>query len=368
MVMRVLLCSPFNSEYTDNPGGIVVWTRNILEYYNNRSSEQKLELELYAMDRSIYIHTKSSLLSRCFAGVKDYAFHCWSLYKILRKKQYDIIHINSSASFSLLKDYLILSIARSRGIRSVVHFHFGRIPDLKKKNNWEWNLLKKVVRLSDKQVVMDERSYMALKTISDCVHNIPNPLSLQIEKYINDCSIKRGNNRQVLFVGHVVESKGIYDLIEACRGIDNIHLKVIGKVLDEDKDRIYSLVGKDGWLELIGTIPHSAVLQEMMEANVFVLPSYTEGFPNVIIESMYAACPIVATDVGAIPEMLDVTNGEYCGICIPVGDVSQLKAAIEFMLDNREAAEGRGMNARRRVVEQYSMEAVWTLLNKVWLK
>lgn len=364
--MRLLLCSPFNSEYSDNPGGIIVWTRNILEYYRAIGSGSEIELELYDLDRSIYVHKSLGFFSRLCCGIKDYIHHCVCIYKLLAQKQFNAIHLCSSASLSLFKDLVIVRLAKFWDVSVVIHFHFGRIPDLKLKGNWEWILLKKVIRLSTKVIVMDDRSYNSLKDFSTPVFNIPNPLSLEVQEYIDGLEPTERIEREILFVGHVERSKGIFDLVQACKSIDNIHLKIIGKVLDKDREAIITLAGSDKWIEFLGTISHKDVLSEMAKCGVFVLPSYTEGFPNVIIESMYSCCPIVATDVGAIPQMLNVMNGSDCGICVSPGSIEQLRIAINYMLDNRIYANECGFNARKRVLEQFSIASVWNSLNEIW--
>ena len=106
----------------------------------------------------------------------------------------------------------------------------------------------------------------------------------------------------------------------------------------------------------------------MLSSGVFVLPTYSEGFPNVIIESMACACPIVTTSVGAIPEMLDIENGENYGLCVEPKNVEQLKDAIIRMLDNKDFASHCGINAQKRVNEMYSMTKVWQQMEQIWMK
>lgn len=364
--MRVLLCSPFNSEQNNNPGGIIVWTKNIKEYYDNSTDSKDLELEIYPLDRSVYVYGKSSRILRIWVGLKDYLRHAFRIYKKLHCKKYDIIHLSSSASFSLYKDWLILRIANILNVETVIHFHFGRIPELCSKNNWEWKLLKKVLQQSSKAIVMDARTYSVLKEVKDRVYNVPNPLSIQVTRTIDHIQVGKRTGRTVLFVGHVVKDKGVYDLVQACASIPNVQLKMVGKVLPKDKEIILSSLDDNSWIEFTGPLSYEKVLQEMLKCGVFVLPSYTEGFPNVIIESMYCGCPIVATNVGAIPEMLNVSNETCAGICVEPGDVEQLRNAIRLILDKINYAEKLGHNAKQRVVDEYSITAVWNMLNKIW--
>ena len=104
----------------------------------------------------------------------------------------------------------------------------------------------------------------------------------------------------------------------------------------------------------------------MLSAAVFVLPTYTEGFPNVILESMACRCPIVTTNVGAIPEMLDIDSDDRCGICVTPRNVNELKEAIVTMLTSAETADMYAENARTRVMSTYSMPQVSNALLEIW--
>ena len=106
----------------------------------------------------------------------------------------------------------------------------------------------------------------------------------------------------------------------------------------------------------------------MLSCNLFVLPTYTEGFPNVILESMACACPIITTPVGAIPEMLDSKSGHPCGSLVKVRDAQELQARIESYLKAPAEAITMGKYAKNRVYTVYSMDAVWKLLLEVWTK
>jgi glycosyltransferase involved in cell wall biosynthesis len=83
----------------------------------------------------------------------------------------------------------------------------------------------------------------------------------------------------------------------------------------------------------------------MQAADLFVLPTYTEGFPNVILEAMAAGKAIISTRVGAIPEMLAVDENESCGLVIAPRDAGALVAALR----RSEHAQRSNLFAETRV-------------------
>ena len=117
-----------------------------------------------------------------------------------------------------------------------------------------------------------------------------------------------------------------------------------------------------------GGVPHEEVIREMLSCDIFVLPSYTEGFPNVILEAMACGCAIVATKVGAIPEMLEEENGDKCGVLVNPKSSEELYDALKTLLDNGSIKEEIGNNALQRVKERYVMPKVWNKLEGIWKK
>lgn len=363
--MKILLCSPQNVQ-----GGITQWTKHIIEFYkycNNKS----IELDFFAMDRSGYIPEKLSIFKRVIWGVKDYMALSKELFKKVRTDDcYNIVHLASSASISLLKDIYILKKLKKQKVKTIIHFHFGRIPQLFEKQNWEWKLLKNVISLSTSVVVIDKSSYDTLIGAGFTnIYLLSNPLSPNVEHLIKENSELKRQHRKLLFAGHVIKTKGIFELIEACVDIPDIELKVVGKVLPNVEEELKKCWenGK-GKLILTNNIPFEDVIKEMLSCSLFVLPTYTEGFPNVIIESMACGCSIITTPVGAIPEMLDIGSNKECGICVEVKSVKALKSAIIKLLEDRELANMLANNARSKVIERYSMEVVWTEIIDIWSK
>lgn len=364
--VNVLLCAP----YKGTIGGISRWTHHITTHYD-QLPDSDIELEVYDINRKQKNYSNNSKIKRIISGLIDY----YTIVKEYRKKiastNFDVIHITSSASFGLSRDLIMLKYARKHHLKSIVHLHFGRVPDIYKSKNWEYKLLHKVIIRADKIIVIDDTSYKVLiKEGYDNIELLPNPLSTEIANIIQANDDIRKQDRKIVFAGHVVKNKGVFELIKVCKEIPDIHLKLIGAVSDKmEEDIILKVAGKNSvqWLEIAGELKYEYTIKEMLSAGVFVLPTYTEGFPNVILESMACACPIVASSVGAIPEMLNIDSDTNYGICIEPKNTTQLKDAIIKMLDDRTFAINCGLNAQKRVNELYSMLIIWKKLKNIWI-
>lgn len=368
--MKVLFCTPYLTGEGVVLSGIGVWANNILDYY--RTIDSDVEVVPLSFDRRYIVSSESTTLQRLFYGVRDYWRPIKSAMDYINKEEVDVLHLCSSAQLSLYKDLYILKMAKMKGVKTAIHFHFGRIPELMKANNREAKMIKRVCKAADTVIVMDQRSHDALKAEGFTnVHNLPNPLSMEIIKDVKklEGTITRVENR-VMYVGHIIPSKGITELVTACTQVDGIELHLIGTITDEYLKELHTIASanKNGtWLKYRGKMPHDEVIKEMLSAGVFCLPSYTEGFPNVILESMACGCSIIATPVGAIPEMLQFGNtNNMCGLKVNVKRVDYIKLQLDIILHDSELRDRCRKNAVTRVNELYAVPVIWSQLQNIW--
>lgn len=361
---KILFATPYKS----STGGITQWASHILKHYETNGLNDCL-LDVLPMNdvKQGRSTIGMSFRQRMVYGLQTYSHVVSQLKKILKTSQYDILHISSSASLSLVKDLWMIKVACRRKVKTIVHFHFGRIPQLLVSKGWEYHLLKRVIKKADMVVVMDETSYKALNSRGvKNVSLIPNPLSALVVRTAEHIGDIKREPRTITFVGHVVQNKGVFELVEACRGIDNVELRIVGHATLEIQSALERTAKIKGLVKFLGTLPLDEVIKEMKTCGVFALPTYSEGFPNVIIESMACGCPIITTPVGAIPEMLNIFGEVPCGVCVEPRNVEQLRQAICHMLDNPDQAKAYGERAKERVHKEYSMNVVWKYLLNAW--
>ena len=159
------------------------------------------------------------------------------------------------------------------------------------------------------------------------------------------------DTKLLLYVGAFTEQKGVKELVEAVDALDRDDVMLV-------------TVGHEGdlrwWLlDELGELSHPARSQWRLDpialrrwqvaADVVVHPSWTEGRPTVIYEAMAAKTPVVASEVGGIPEM--VVDGET-GVLTPPRDPATLTRVLDELLDDPARLRAMGVAGHRRLLER----------------
>lgn len=368
---KVLLISPLPPPY----GGIASWTVNILKRLSSCSFIVHLNSAMKF--RSI---TSKSQLSRLFFGVVNFFI---LLYKylikliVLRPKY---VYLTSSASWSVYENYFFILLARAFRIECIIHFRFGRIPELMKLKNWEWKMLVKIMNKCQSIIVLDDKSYTSLVSnplILPVIYKIPNPVSNELESIaIKNKETTRKTNDYYLFVGHVIKEKGVFELLNGfLESKSEKKLIIIGPVEDNIKRQIdFFLTTNDlsRKVFLLGTKNKPEIIRLMMSAEALILPSYTEGFPNVILEAMACGCPVLASNVGAISEMLNFKSLESlntaAGICFTERSSIAVAQSIVLLEKKQSLKYLFSKNGINRVLLNYTLDLVLPQYKKAIFK
>lgn len=363
---KILLISPLPPPI----GGIATWTKHILKSFEGEKRVELLHYNSAIAGRRI---TQHSFLLRVYVGIIQIMTFLPKVISFIKENDVKMIHFTSSASLGIFRDYLLLKKVNNIGVKSVIHFRFGRIPELAIKKNWEWKMICRVINRSTKVIVIDTTSYTTLvKYGFKNIEYLPNPIAKDIEeKEKSDPTIyaKRVKGR-ILFVGHVTPAKGVVELVKACAEIEEVkELHVIGpyeETFKAELEKIAITREHGDWLKILGSKSKEEVVDNMQNCHIFVLPSYSEGFPNVILEAMAVGCPIISTSVGAIPEMLDIYSITPAGMCVSPKNERELKIAIKNLLNNEKEAVVFGERARIKLFDNYTTDIVKEKIITIW--
>jgi glycosyltransferase involved in cell wall biosynthesis len=177
-----------------------------------------------------------------------------------------------------------------------------------------------------------------------------------------------GRPLRVLFMAWIDRPKGVFDLLEAARALRSdgetppFELHFAGGGADEDELRDHLGSGSlSDWVHYHGWVDGEAKRNLLESADIYSLPSYSEGMPNSVIEAMAAGRPVVVTPVGAIPDV--VRDGEN-GLVVPVRDREALAAAIGRLLSSEVLRRQLGESGRETARAMFSVEPGATALER----
>ena len=286
--------------------------------------------------------------------------------KICRKWRPDIIH----AHWPFPHAYIALGAAKLFRIPLVLNFHGAELLLIRKKK-WVKPLLK--FAIGQAQAVFANSSFTAGKI--KAIRNVDvewSPYGTTLDEdggHPRNAPVAHAVNGKfkVLFVGRHIERKGICYLIEAAKYLsaDKFEIRIVGEgdLTEELKAQAAQLEGDKNAASIVftGKLVAPELAREYREANVFVLPAIvdhkgdTEGLGVVLIEAMELGLPIVASDVGGIP---DVVVNDESGILVPEKDAVALADAIKHIESDPQYTSRLLEGARNRIVEHFTWDNI----------
>lgn len=260
-----------------------------------------------------------------------------------KKNDYDIFHIHSSRGFLFFKDiYLGKLVSKKYSKKVVITIHVGDIDTVfAKLPRW---FKKKSIKILNKYFY---RVVFLSKTIKEQFVDagLDDGLARVLYNFFDFHSdnvefplFKRKGCLNIAFMGMINRDKGIIELLQAINQTAvNLHLDVCGVITDKSVENEFKLLIEKlhDRVTLHGYVQGERKVEILRNADVLVLPSYHEGFPLVIIEALASACGIIATPVGAIPEVL--SNLNY--ISVDIKSIDQIRDAITYLNDNNDFLE-----------------------------
>lgn len=170
------------------------------------------------------------------------------------------------------------------------------------------------------------------------------------------------------FAGRLVRDKGIIELIRAYQEVrnnhQNIRLMLVGmlEIRDALPEDVVITIKEDKSIISTGYVGYDTIEQYYSLMDVFVLPSYREGFPTSVLEASAMEIPVITTRAtGCCDSIIDGKTGIFVG-----HDEIELKAAIMKLYDNAELRDKMGLAGRNMVVDNFRQEIVWKEIEKLY--
>jgi L-malate glycosyltransferase len=308
-------------------GGVTVWCDQFRKLIEKEVDFFRF-INIGFKKRSIYIK-----ITQMFLPLK--------LIYILHKFKPDVIHLVTNLSkFGSIRDVILVYLLNIFKKKVILHYHCN----IEDQIDFHKNLkcLRFLVNNVSINVFINQSSQNFVKKFSDNKSIIiPNFTEKTYSKAINE---KISN---ITYIGHLNRQKGIDILIELAKLKKGIEFHLVGK----NQDYINYDFPENIFIH--GEVGSNEINKFYLAADLFIFPSFSEGFSLSLLDAMAYGCPIIASNVGSNREMLE-NNG---GIIIDTGLVNDYYIAIE-RLDSLDLREKISFWNIQKVKEEYLSEIV----------
>jgi len=327
------------------------------------------------------------MMERKMGRTKLASFNLWNLFYfcthyikwiiIIIKERPDIVHYPITSYWNMEKSLLFLTTAKWLGVEHTIgHLHGGAFIDF-------WNqtgkLRKRIAirhfnRLDILIVLSESWRKNVLQYINfeyQKVKVLHNLIDRDFESHFLHYQRSYNKKDKVVLLGfNLMDSrKGIFDLLDAVSLIekrDTFELVIIG---DEREAGVFAkatkLISDKGLTNVeIKKGVWDAGKQEWFEkSDILLLPSYTENFPIVVIEAACAGLPVIASEIGALP---DIFNHNYDILFLHPGDVSQLSEHISRLIMDHNERQHFGKNIKNTFEKELLGEGITKQLDSIY--
>jgi glycosyltransferase involved in cell wall biosynthesis len=289
-------------------------------------------------------------------------------WRLCRRERFDIIHVHWPLPHSLFG----YAAARASDAPTVISFHGAELMVVNNVVRLARPFLHWAIRTAGAVTANSTHTVKAIQKIYDRPVNII-PFGTAAGAYSESDQPKSDGTKQLLFVGRLVERKGLPHLIDALGILAKhmpVHLNIVGSGPEEP--RLKELARDRGLEQSItfhGRISPDELSRHYSRCDAFVLPAIvdsrgdTEGLGVVIIEAMSFRRPVVASGVGGIVDL--VIDGKT-GLSVPEKDSPALAEAIARVLTDPDLAQRLGRAGYEHVQQNYSWPAIIKRLDDLY--
>ena len=308
-------------------------------------------------------------LIRVFLDLSAYLF-------FLHRESPQIVHINTSFGiWSFWRDSMYLAISKIFQKKVLFQIHGGNLNEFWKHNSYGTKaLIKQILKMPELIAVLSSVQRRPFEEIGfwKNVKVIPNTVDLY--SYQDENSHRKEfdipeDRVIVLFIAsHFDKEKGIFELLNSIPLVTKENEKVLFVFVGggKEEDTIVEFCQRkklENYVKFPGYLANRDIARILNSSDIFVLPSYGEGFPLVILEAMAAGLPIISTPVGAIPEIIE--NGKN-GFLVKSMDNIELAEKIRYLVENEKLRKKMGNNNIKKIQHKYDLTIVSGIFDRIY--
>lgn len=281
--------------------------------------------------------------------------------RILAAPRGAIAHVHMASGWSVERKSAMVRLARARGLRVIVHLHGADlVEDIEGGTAPHRRAFSSAMRAADRVIVLSDFWAAWLRSIEPAARVVVVRNAVPVPAV----TAPLPETPTLLFLGRLGERKGIWTLLDAMpeivRAVPAARFVLAGDgEIEAVRARLDARPDLAARTEIRGWVAPADVPALIDASWALALPSYNEGLPMSVLETMAHGRPVVASRVGGIP---DAVRDGADGILIEPGDAGALARALTAVLGRRDTCAAMGVSARERIVEHHEIDGTMAAL------
>jgi glycosyltransferase involved in cell wall biosynthesis len=308
------------------------------------------------------------------------------IYYCLKHRPQKVYFLLSSSKMGFLRDLFIIFLSRLFLCKVIAHYHGSLFEKFYHKQSVSYRFL---IRFGlgriDQMIVLGENLKSVFQNIypKNNISVLYNGLSSEIISRNKELQLKENSKINILFLNHISFTKGFYEIILAGEKLLDIknqfRFLIAGDISLNKKNQAEFLDGlaKKNYLEnhekihrkihaflknntqldvqYLDVIEGEKKQYTLEQADVFILPSYTEALPYSMLEAMTVGLPLIVSAVGAIPEVLQENQN---ALFVEPGNPDMLAKQLRLLISDKDMRQRMGENNFKLVREKFNIETI----------
>lgn len=287
----------------------------------------------------------------------------FNVFKKILFNRYDLCYFSlTPTGIGFYKDFILVLLLKAFRVKIVYHLHGKGIAQ---RNSVLEKFLYKISFKNSQVIIMAESLFYDIERYvsKNNIYILPNGIEvcLREDEFERLCIERRARKTvNLLFLSHLIKTKGIYVVLQAAKILDNENLEfklyLMGSYGDVSEVELRGKIEEyklEERVKYLGFKEGREKYEQLKQADIFVYPTLRDAFPLVLLEAMQFGLSVVSTKEGAIP---DIVDDGACGFLVPKQDAVAVAEKLKLLINNLDLRVKMGEAARRKSLSEYTFD------------